>query len=185
MSFENSFGTQEQIEHLRRKPLTAASPEKLAELLQTSYNQLYALAHNRNQNTNDRYPLNHVSVLGRLTEPAVHVNHFDFRKQRLDIASLEWDVKIARYQDEAPDSDTSELFGQWFPFIDHGHRCGYGNLRDWGYESVSQYTLKLSLFPNLMKAVQDYYDLVQAPYTRNGESERKRLYPQFTYLCGV
>ena len=184
MSLETIFDTEQQeIAYLCQKPLNATSPEELGELLEVCYNRLFALTHGSIPGKERKRPLSHVGVLGRLTLPTLHVNHFDFREPDLAIERLVWDVKITQYFDEEPNDD---LFGKWFPYLDRGLRCGYGNARDSGnYEKVTQYLLKLSLFPNMLKAVQAYYALVQAPYSDNGESKRKRLYPGFTYLCGV
>lgn len=173
---------QYEIEIIGKRPLAVSSPGELEKALQEAYNQLYALTHGTPADVNQ--PINMVSVLARLRAPREHVNHFRFRKSNLDINRLEMELKIAWYQDEEPDWLTqNDHFRTWFPFLFQGQLCGYGNMRDWGHETVNQFVLKLSVFPALLERVREYHELVQRRDV--SAAERRQRFPDFAYFCAA
>lgn len=161
--------------------LQAKSPEEFGDLLKNAYNRLYATSHQLEPRQD--FPVKSVYVLGQLTAPKVHEWHFDFRNRDLDISKLVWKVQLFMTYAEEPSREDSNLYNKFFTCLYKGHHCSSGNMRGSGFEVVSQYTLPLSLFPEMQTAVKEYHALVIAPYKAGADEMRKQAYPALSYLC--
>lgn len=174
-----------EIAYLRNKPLDAASPKELEQLLKDCFNRIYELTQPVTRQKRAAQALRTVSILGQLTESRVHVNHFDFRKKALGIDTLVWELTLTRWTNREPDEVSCKLFEQSFPFLYKGLRGGYGNMiKDVGYEMVYQFSVPLSMFPKMMETVRRYHaELLEQPYCTDANQKRQQRYPGFAYLC--
>jgi len=186
MELQTSFESLEaELAYLRNKPLEAASPKELEQLLKDCFNRIYELTQPVTRQKRAAQSLRTVSALGQLTELQTHLVNFDFAKEDLAIDSLEWKLTLTRWSNREPDEVTCKLFEQSFPFLYRGLRGGYGNMiKDVGYEMVYQFSLPLSMFPKMMATVRRYHsEVLEAPYSDVARKKRQQRYPGFAYLC--